>query len=150
MGVVTSADWLQSSSNRASADLEILQCRENRETSLQSAVRNLRSPMHVMTVVQRLSKLSDIDITQIPTDRVGLGSRVTVQDQVTEEKEIYELVFGDGGELIDGQVSMSSPIGLALQNKSVGEMVLLKLPARTRRLKIVDLVTFHQLDGIDS
>jgi transcription elongation factor GreA len=58
---------------------------------------------------------------------------------------VYELVFGDGGELIDGQVSMSSPIGLALQNKSVGELVVLKLPARTRRLRIVELLTFHQV-----
>ncbi len=100
-------------------------------------------------LVQRLSKLSDIDITQIPTDRVGLGSRVTVEDNVSETREIYELVFGDGGELIEGQVSMSSPIGLALQNRAVGDTVLLKLPARTRRLKIVELVTFHQLDAID-
>ncbi len=99
-------------------------------------------------LVQRLSKLSDIDITQIPTDRVGLGSRVTVEDSVSETREIYELVFGDGGELIEGQVSMSSPIGLALQNRAVGDTVLLKLPARTRRLKIVELVTFHQLDVI--
>ena len=96
-------------------------------------------------LVQRLSKLSDIDITQIPTDRVGLGSRVTVEDNVSETREIYELVFGDGGELIEGQVSMSSPIGLALQNRAVGDTVLLKLPARTRRLRIVDLLTFHQL-----
>lgn len=100
-------------------------------------------------LVQRLSKLSDIDITQIPTDRVGLGSRVTVEDSASEEREVYELVFGDGGELIEGQVSMSSPIGLALQNRAVGDTVLLKLPARTRRLKIVELVTFHQLDVID-
>jgi transcription elongation factor GreA len=96
-------------------------------------------------LVQRLSKLSDIDVTQIPTDRVGLGSRVTVEDSVSEEREVYDLVFGDGGELIDGQVSMSSPIGLALQNRTVGEVVLLKLPARTRRLKIVELVTFHEV-----
>ncbi|MCC7054191.1 MAG: GreA/GreB family elongation factor [Gemmatimonadaceae bacterium] len=100
-------------------------------------------------LVQRLSKLSDIDITQIPTDRVGLGSRVTVEDLVSEEREVYELVFGDGGELIDGQVSMSSPIGLALQNKAIGDMALLKLPARTRRLKIVELLTFHQLELMD-
>ncbi|MDZ7629843.1 MAG: GreA/GreB family elongation factor [Gemmatimonadaceae bacterium] len=100
-------------------------------------------------LVQRLSKLSDIDVSQIPTDRVGLGSRVTVEDQVTEEREVYELVFGDGGELIEGQVSMSSPIGLALQNKLVGDLALLKLPARTRRLRIVELVTFHQIELID-
>lgn len=96
-------------------------------------------------LVQRLSKLSDIDITQIPTDRVGLGSRVTVEDQVTEEREVFELVFGDGGELIEGQVSMSSPIGLALQNKLVGDLAVLKLPTRVRRLRIVELLTFHQI-----
>ncbi len=100
-------------------------------------------------LVKRLSKLSDIDITQIPTDRVGLGSRVTVEDSVTEEREVYELVFGDGGDVIDGQVSMSSPIGLALQNKSVGELAILKLPSRTRRLKIVELLTFHQIVSVD-
>ena len=96
-------------------------------------------------LMQRLSKLSDIDITQIPTDRVGLGSRVTVVDQMTEQREVYELVFGDGGDLIDGQVSMSSPIGLALQNKIVGESAILKLPTSTRRLRIVELITFHQI-----
>ena len=97
-------------------------------------------------LMQRLSKLSDIDVTQIPTDRVGLGSRVTVEDPATEIRETYELVFGDGGELQDGQVSMSSPIGLALQNKSVGESAVLKLPTCTRRLKIVELLTIHQID----
>jgi transcription elongation factor GreA len=99
-------------------------------------------------LVQRLSKLSDIDVTQIPTDRVGLGSRVVVVDHVTEVRETYELIFGDSGELIEGQVSMSSPIGLALQNKTVGEMAILKLPTRTRRLRIVELFTIHQVDEL--
>lgn len=99
-------------------------------------------------LMKRLSKLSDIDITQIPTDRVGLGSRVIVEDHVTEERETYELVFGDGGEMEDGQVSMSSPIGLALQNKGVGESAVLKLPTRTRRLRIVQLTTIHEIEVI--
>jgi transcription elongation GreA/GreB family factor len=38
---------------------------------------------------------------------------------------------------------MSSPIGRALINKAVGEVAFLKLPARTRKLKIVQLVTIH-------
>src|SRR3712207_3871632 len=37
---------------------------------------------------QRLSKLSTIDVSQIPADRVGLGSRVTVEDQRTGAREI--------------------------------------------------------------
>ena len=92
---------------------------------------------------QRLSKLSQIDVTQIPADRVGLGSRVRVEDQHTMEIENYSLVFGDSIDFEDGHVSMSSPIGKALVGKGVGEIALLKLPARTRRLKILKLVTIH-------
>ena len=93
---------------------------------------------------QRLSKLSQIDIAQIPADRVGLGSRVVVQDEQTKGTETYSLVFGDGAELEDGQCSMSSPIGRALVGKSLGDIAVLKLPAQTRRLKILELRTIHQ------
>src|ERR1700680_4638940 len=44
---------------------------------------------------QRLSKLSQIDVSQIPADKVGLGSQVVVQDEKTGERESYSLVFGD-------------------------------------------------------
>jgi transcription elongation factor GreA len=43
----------------------------------------------------RLSKLSSIDTSQIPPDKVGLGSRVVVEDEKTREREEYHLVFGD-------------------------------------------------------
>ena len=93
---------------------------------------------------QRLSKLSQIDVSQIPTDKVGLGSRVVVQDLKSGDKETYHLVFGDAAEFEDGHVTMSSPIGRALVGRAVGEETILKLPAATRRLKIVELATIHQ------
>ena len=93
---------------------------------------------------QRLSKLSSIDISQIPADKVGLGSRVVVKDEDTGEHEAYSLVFGDSVEFEDGHVSMSSPIGLSLVGKAVGESTILRLPARTRKLKIIELKTIHQ------
>jgi transcription elongation GreA/GreB family factor len=40
---------------------------------------------------------------------------------------------------------MSSPIGKALVGRSVGETVILKLPAMTRRLKITELKTIHDM-----
>ena len=92
---------------------------------------------------QRLSKLSSIDITQIPSDKVGLGSQVVVQDELTGQRESYSLVFGDSVEFEEGHVSMSSPIGKTLVGRSVGETVVLKLPAMTRRLKIIELKTIH-------
>ena len=93
---------------------------------------------------QRLSKLSQIDVSQIPADRIGLGSRVVVQDLRTDATEVYHLVFGDAVEYQDGHVSMASPIGRTLVGKTVGDTVVLKLPTTTRQLKIVELQTIHE------
>jgi transcription elongation factor GreA len=93
---------------------------------------------------QRLSKLSSIDVAQIPPDKVGLGSEVMVEDEQTGSKETYNLVFGDSVEFEEGHVSMSSPIGRALVGKGVGDTTVLKLPMMTRRLRIVGLKTIHE------
>ena len=96
---------------------------------------------------QRLSKLAQVDMSQIPLDRVGLGSKVVVECQDTRVMESYTLVFGDSDGFDEGHVTMSSPIGKALINKSVGEVAFLRLPARTRKLKVIELITIHQLEG---
>ena len=94
-------------------------------------------------LTQRLSKLSSIDESQIATDAVGMGSKITVEDQGTKVKEDYHLIFGDAEDFDDGQVTMSSPIGRALLGKKVGEIAVLKLPAGIRKLKVTKLVTIH-------
>lgn len=95
-------------------------------------------------LAERLGKLSDIDINQIPTDKVGLGSRVVVLDIHANVHETYHLVIGDVEELEDGHVTMASPIGRTLHGRGLGDEVVLRLPARTRKLRIVELVTIHE------
>jgi transcription elongation factor GreA len=92
---------------------------------------------------QRLSKLSSIDPTQIPSDRVGLGSKVLVEDQKSGTQETYYLVFGDALEFEEGHVTMASPIGRALLGKAVGEVAFLRLPSIVRQLTVVELRTIH-------
>ena len=94
---------------------------------------------------QRLSKLSQIDIAQIPADRIGLGSEVVVVDETSGFRENYSLVFGESDNFDEGYVTMSSPIGKALVGKTVGEIAVLKLPTMIRRLKVVELRTIHEL-----
>ena len=97
----------------------------------------------------RLSKLSNVSAKDIPTDRVGFGSRVTVQDAVTQHQEVYALTLGEfieGGE--DGDelpVSMASPLGKALLGCRVGQTVAISLPMGKRTLKVVELATVHDL-----
>jgi transcription elongation factor GreA len=99
----------------------------------------------------RLSKLSDVSDKDIPKDRVGFGSRVTVQDVETKAKETYALTLG---EFIEGDddgdevpVSMASPLGKALVGCKVGATVVITLPMGNRKLKVLQLVTVHQLAG---
>src|SRR3982750_4930515 len=94
---------------------------------------------------ERLSKLSSIDLTQIPHDTVGLGSTVVVLDKESGLEETYHLVFGDAVDFEEGHVTMSPPIGRALLGKSVGEIAYLRLPALTRQLKVTELRTIHDL-----
>jgi transcription elongation factor GreA len=98
---------------------------------------------------ERLSKLSSIDLTQIPRDTVGLGSTVVVEDQKSGLEETYHLVFGDAVDFEEGHVTMSSPIGRALLGKSVGEIAHLRLPTMVRQLKVNELRTIHDLKADD-
>lgn len=98
---------------------------------------------------RRLSKLSGVREEDIPRDRVGFGSRVTVEDLDTRAREVYALTLGEfiegeehGGEM---PVSMASPLGKALVGRKKGTKVEIELPFGRRRLKIVNVETVHQL-----
>jgi len=94
---------------------------------------------------QRLSQLSQIDPDEIPRDRVGLGSRVTVRDVETDEQEVWELVVPDAMDVDAGQISVSSPLGRALRDRKAGDEVNVDLPRTTRRLRIESFQSFHDL-----
>ena len=99
-------------------------------------------------LTQRLSKLSSVDIAQIPADKVGLGSRVVVQDEKTGAKETYHLIFADASdEFNEGHVTMASPIGRSLLGKGVGDVAYLRLPTIVRQLRITELRTIHDVDS---
>jgi transcription elongation factor GreA len=96
---------------------------------------------------QRLNQLGQLANTEAPTDRVGLGSRVTVLDLETNETDTYVVVLAEMMDIDAGHISLASPLGRALGGGRVGEEVSLRLPTTTRRLRIIDLVTVHQAEA---
>jgi transcription elongation factor GreA len=96
-------------------------------------------------LTRRAGELSKIDMSQIPSDRIGFGSRVTVVDMRTREEETYSLVFGDYIDIDSGQISVASPLGQALMGKKKGETVSLTLPRGERKLKIKSMTTLAQM-----
>jgi len=97
----------------------------------------------------RLAKLSDVREQDIPRDRVGFGSRVTVEDVDTKIIEVFALTLGEFIEAEDGlqelPVSMASPLGKALVGRKVKDKVEITLPMGKRKLKIVEVETVHQI-----
>lgn len=94
---------------------------------------------------KRRAELSNIDLTEIPQDRVGFGSKVTVVDLKTKDEEVYTLAFGDYIDLDTGQVSMASPLGTSLLGRKVGDEVTLQLPRGERRLRVKELTTLPEM-----
>jgi len=96
-------------------------------------------------LTKRYGELSKIDLSEIPTDRIGFGSRVTVVDLRTREEETYTLVFGDYIDIDSGQISVASPLGQTLMGKKKGDKVSLTLPRGERKLMIKEMVTLSQM-----
>lgn len=92
----------------------------------------------------RISQLSQLAHHETPTDRVGLGSTVTVVDLKTKEKDTYVLVVAEMMDIDEGHISLGSPLGLALANKRVGDEIELQLPRGMRTLKVLELTTMAQ------
>ena len=94
----------------------------------------------------RVRELSMHNISSIPHDVVAYGSRVTVEDDAGESIA-YEIVFPEEVDAGRGQISLSSPLGRALLNKTVGDEIEVQTPGGKRTYQIVELMTLHQLQA---
>ena len=99
-------------------------------------------------LARRMSQLGELDIENIPTDRVGFGSKVAVRDL----EDVREFEFPstsrsatDGVAIENNDISMESPIGRALLGKRKGALVSVRLPAGAREFEVVDFETLHDL-----
>jgi len=90
----------------------------------------------------RVRELSMYNVSSIPHDVVAYGSRVSVEDDAGEAV-VYEIVFPEEVDAARGQISLSSPIGRALLNKTVGDEVEVQTPSGKRTYQIVELLTMH-------
>jgi len=91
----------------------------------------------------RLAELSLVDLTKIPRDRVGLGSKVLLLDLDKDEEIRYRLVASEESDVANGLISTSSPIGKGMLGKKVGDEVTIPIPGGQRKFEILELTTIH-------
>lgn len=92
---------------------------------------------------KRLADLSLLNLSKIPKDAAGYGSRVVLYDVQREVEIEYRLVTPEEADVGQGLISTSSPIGRGLLGKRAGDVVRIQTPAGMRELEIVRLTTIH-------
>ncbi len=91
----------------------------------------------------RLAKLSLVNLSKIPTDRISYGSTVVLFDLDTEVEVTYRLVTSEESDVKAGKISTTSPIGRSLMNREEGDEVQIRTPGGTKNYEIMELTTIH-------
>ena len=93
---------------------------------------------------KRMGDLGMLNLSNIPKDRSGYGSRLIVLDVQRDVKMEYKLVSSEEADAEKGLISTNSPIGRALLNRKVGDEIEVVTPAGQKQFEVVRLVTIHE------
>ena len=94
---------------------------------------------------KRMGELAMVNLANIPNDRVGFGSTITVFDSSKDEEIVYKLVTSEESDVTKGLISTTSPIGRSMLGKFVGDTAVVVTPNGTRELEILKLATIHDV-----
>ncbi len=82
----------------------------------------------------------------IPRDAIGFWSTVELLDLDSDEEVAYRLVSPDESDPKQGRISMTSPIGKALNGKTDGDEIEVQTPRGTRRYEVLGFTTIHETE----
>ncbi|RYZ04482.1 MAG: transcription elongation factor GreA [Myxococcales bacterium] len=93
----------------------------------------------IKDIEDKLARAEVIDPTKLSGDRVRFGATVSVTNLDTDEDIVYQIVGADEADINEGKISVSAPLARALIGKSVGDEVVVNLPAGKRRYEIAEI-----------
>ncbi len=112
------------------------QAAKERQSFLQARLAQLR---------ERLSTLSMVNLSKIPTDKVSYGSKVVLLDLDTDKEVTYKLVSSEESNVKEGLISTASPIGQSLMGREEGDEVQIRTPGGVKNYEIVQFTTLHDV-----
>ena len=80
-----------------------------------------------------------IEKKEIPTKVVGIGSKVKVRDMKTKDEWEYTIVGSVEADPSENRISNESPVGQALVDKKVGDVIEVEIPAGKAKYKIIKI-----------
>lgn len=93
----------------------------------------------IVTLDNMLRNAEVIDSDEINTGKVNLGNTVLLFDEEFQEEVTYVLVGSAEADPAEGRISNESPLGIALLNHAVGDIVDVNAPDGVIKFKILDI-----------
>src|ERR1700712_126102 len=87
----------------------------------------------------KLSRAEVIDVTKLSGSTIMFGATVTLVDEDTEEKKVYQIVGESEADVKSGKVSITSPTARALIGKKKGDTVEVNTPGGGKSYELLDV-----------
>ena len=89
--------------------------------------------------IKNLIENAEIVRASDKTDRVGIGSRVTILDFARNKEDTYEIVGSQEADPVLSRISDDSPFGKGLMERKKGEIIEFEAPAGVYKYQILNI-----------
>ena len=85
----------------------------------------------------KIARADVIDVTKLSGDTIKFGATVTLVDEDTEEKKVWQIVGEPEADAKAGRISIASPLARALVGKTKGAQVEVVTPGGAKAYEIL-------------
>ncbi|MFL6932430.1 MAG: transcription elongation factor GreA [Xanthobacteraceae bacterium] len=85
----------------------------------------------------KLARAEVIDVSKLSGDTITFGATVTVVDEDTDEKKVWQIVGEPGADAKKKRISITSPLARALVGKKKGDSVEVVTPGGAKAFEVV-------------
>jgi len=121
---------------------QIAEARENGDLSENAeyhAARERQSFIEgrVLELEDKIARAEVIDVSKLSGKVIKFGATVTLADEETDEKVVYQIVGEDEADISQRRLSVTSPLARALIGKGIGDSVEVSTPRGARSYEVV-------------
>lgn len=86
-----------------------------------------------------LKNVEVVDVDDFNADTVNVGTTVKIHDEEFDEDVTYSIVGSSEVSILENKISNESPVGKALMNASVGDVVTVETPGGESSYKVLEI-----------
>ena len=102
----------------------------------QAALADQQLKEWILALEDQLLRAEIIDVSKLSGDEIKFGATVTLVDEDTKEKNVWQIVGEPESDVSSGKISVNSPIGRALIGQKQGMTVEVIAPAGVKAFQI--------------